>query len=342
MGNKVIPVVPEEVIFQIIQNAGDDREALEGILMKHLPEKEREEFEAILRGELLPSLLSDIIAKKIFDPMEHSDRLEYLLREVAGDDTICIDKAANNEGYIQSEFSKKVIFDIPSWMQDDRFADLEMQVSPQEYILERGEIYSSDMLRMQYSVKRGNTKGSLDYENTKGVLLVILMKKSPKVFQNYQGERYIHRFSSYTADSGFVYEKPLKNVIYVQLDKCFQQFVKGNDGENNPELQFLLAALYNVNDKTIQENAIDNKLVKEIITEAGKMAQDKEVQAMLLAEKYAAADLRAVRSYERKEGETEKGIAVYKNLIKRGFSKEEALSIAEIPESAIKSENKGD
>lgn len=210
-------------------------------------------------------------------------------------------------------------------MQDDRFADLEMQVSPQEYILERGEIYSSDMLRMQYSVKRGNTKGSLDYENTKGVLLVILMKKSPKVFQNYQGERYIHRFSSYTADSGFVYEKPLKNVIYVQLDKCFRQFVKGNDGENNPELQFLLAALYNVNDKTIKENAKDNKLVKEIIMEAGKMAQDKEVQAMLLAEKYAAADLRAVRSYERKEGQS-----ILLDAVKR-------IRAGETPEQLMKS-----
>lgn len=63
---------------------------------------------------------------------------------------------------------------------------------------------------------------------------------------------------------------------------------------------------------------------------------------MLLAEKYAAADFNAVRSYERKEGQTEKGIAVYNNLIKRGFTKEEALSIAEIPESALEVEKSGD
>ena len=302
MDNKIVPVVPENVIFRIIQNAGEEQEKLKQILLNHLSEEDRLEFEAILRGELLPSLMSDIIAKKIFDPMEHFDRLEYLLREVAGDETICIDKAANNEGYIQSEYSKKLIFDIPAWTQDERFADLEMQVNSQEFILERGEIYSSDMLRMQYSVKKGVAKSSLDFKNTKGVLLVVLMRNSPDKFKEFPGDRYIHRFGSYTADSGFVYEKPLKNVVYVQLDKCFEQFIKGMDGENNPELQLLLAALYDINDERVLEKAKENNMLKEIISEARKMSQDKEVQAMLLAERYASADLRAMRSYERNEG----------------------------------------
>lgn len=52
---------------------------------------------------------------------------------------------------------------------------------------------------------------------------------------------------------------------------------------------------------------------------------------MLLSEKYAEADLNAVKSYERKEGEMLKGIAVYKNMLARGYSKEEALAVSEIP-----------
>lgn len=64
---------------------------------------------------------------------------------------------------------------------------------------------------------------------------------------------------------------------------------------------------------------------------------------MLLSEKYAEADLNAVKSYERREGvqegmqkgiqkgEISKGIAVYKNMLARGYSKEEALAVSEIP-----------
>lgn len=53
---------------------------------------------------------------------------------------------------------------------------------------------------------------------------------------------------------------------------------------------------------------------------------------MLLLEKYAEEDLNVVKSYERKEGEMLKGIAVYKNMLARGYSKEEALVVTEIPE----------
>ena len=36
------------------------------------------------------------------------------------------------------------------------------------------------------------------------------------------------------------------------------------------------------------------------------------------------------------EGSLEKGLTVYYNLLKRGFTKEDALAIADIPESAVK------
>lgn len=55
------------------------------------------------------------------------------------------------------------------------------------------------------------------------------------------------------------------------------------------------------------------------------MAQDKEVQAMLLAEQYAAADLRAVRSYERKEGQS-----ILVDAVKR-------IRAGETPEQLMKS-----
>ena len=42
------------------------------------------------------------------------------------------------------------------------------------------------------------------------------------------------------------------------------------------------------------------------------------------------------------EGSLEKGLAVYYNLLKRGFTKEDALAIADIPESAVKDDTQKD
>ena len=45
--------------------------------------------------------------------------------------------------------------------------------------------------------------------------------------------------------------------------------------------------------------------MKAIIAEVKELSENKEVRAMLLAEKYAQADMNAVRSYERNEGREE-------------------------------------
>lgn len=45
--------------------------------------------------------------------------------------------------------------------------------------------------------------------------------------------------------------------------------------------------------------------MRDIIAEVKELSENKEVRAMLLAEKYAQADMNAVRSYERNEGRNE-------------------------------------
>lgn len=295
--------VPKEIIYQLLKNAGSHRKAQEEIFLAHLPEDYQKEYLQVIKGEKLPDLSSDVVAKKIFSPEEHPERLEYLLQQIAKDESIKISHEAMNEGYVQSSVSKKLIFDITAWLIDKRLLNTEFQRAAQEFILERTEIYASDLLLVQYSTKNGYSKSDVDYENVKGILQVILMKHSPKVFDQPEvGDRYIHRFESQTADSGLIYANPLKETIFVQLDKCFAQFVEGKDGENNKELQILLSALYDVNHLAVRKCTKDSDMLKDIIIEVGKMSEDKEVQAMLLAEKYAEADFNAVKSYERKEG----------------------------------------
>lgn len=54
-------------------------------------------------------------------------------------------------------------------------------------------------------------------------------------------------------------------------------------------------------------------MLLEIYSEVANLANRKEMQAMMLAEIFAEADLNAVRSYERREGRIEIIMEAYKN-----------------------------
>ena len=241
-----------------LETEGYDREFLQRFLMRKMEQQDREEVLNVLAGRCLPPLSSDIIAKKVFDPGEHPERLQKMLRGLTGEDGLVVSDSFRNEGYIQSESSKKVIFDIPARLLDGRVSDLEVQAAAQEFIFERADIYSAELLMMQYSVEAGQKKLELDYRNVCGTLEIILMKESPDLFESFLSEHYIHRFCRRQADSGLSYQ-PLSHIIYVQLDKCFAQFQEGIDGENNKELQLLLSMMADINDEKVKRQSKGNK-----------------------------------------------------------------------------------
>ncbi|WP_044915213.1 hypothetical protein [Butyrivibrio sp. WCE2006] len=52
------------------------------------------------------------------------------------------------------------------------------------------------------------------------------MVKSPKVFKQYESDRYIHRITKAVADSGM--EFPMfRQMAFVQLDKALELFISG-------------------------------------------------------------------------------------------------------------------
>ena len=65
---------------------------------EQLPLQNRQALQRIFDGTDLPPLYSDIIAKSVFNADVHPDRLNFLLRNIAVDDTIDVRSGASNEG----------------------------------------------------------------------------------------------------------------------------------------------------------------------------------------------------------------------------------------------------
>ena len=275
--------------------------------MEELPEVSRTLLQDILAGRAVPPLYMDIIAKTILNPDTHPERAGFLLREIAQDETIEVRSSAGGEGVRKFLGSKTVIVDIPSWLADDRYADLEMQKVKQEFIFTRMDLYASDMLLLQYSVPIGQEKSTVDYTNVKGVLVVVLMVDSPKFFGEYdrESDRYIHRFTKMTADSGLTYDAKAKT-IYVQLDKCLKQFKEGKNAESpdgRPDrLQRWLASLADINDADVEKAISQDPELWTVREEAARMGRDKEVQIMLTQEFFDEMDWNSYRHQWKEEG----------------------------------------
>ena len=275
-----------------------------------LPKEEQEFYQKVFSGEAVAPLYSDTIAKNIFNADIHPERLNFLLRSIARDNTIDVRASAANEGFRQSVHAKGMISDIPAWLKDNRLSNLEMQQEARNYLFTRMDLYASDMLLLQYSVVPGQNKGEVDYENVCDVLLVVLMVKSPGAFRvfNKTSRHYIHRFSERIADTGLSYPAKTK-IIYVQLDKCLKQFKAGINAESvdgKPDkLQRWLAMIADANDAKVSDAIATDEELKQIRTEVFNMAQDKEVQNMLLQEKFERMDWVSYGNEKEREGKIE-------------------------------------
>ena len=322
-------------VYQILTSFEKDKEyeQLYDLLTRHLSEEDRADIRGYLSKEKLPSLSSDIISKSIFgkDTEISRERLNYLLRKLIDDKTIEVAKTAWQEGTVSSISSKKIVMDLPVTLDDNTFLDAEFQQIPQDFVFTRGDIYLSEMQLIQYSKSEGQKKGDVTYENVKSAVLIFLMKKSPEVFKEYETERYIHRFTTRTADTGMVYNT-LGSVIYVQLDKCLEQLKCGKNGEPEKDelFQVLLSMMADINDSLVRKKAMSFQMTKEIMKEVEYLTQDKEVRKMLLAEKYVAADLNAALHHAKREAIAEERNAMKEQaaeLRRNGKTSDEILQI---------------
>lgn len=278
---KVLDAEAVRVVLNMLED--NEFDTMFQILLKKIPEeKARQELNKIVDGRQLPSLMSNVIAKEVFGVTEYMERIEYLLRELTGDNRITITKEDIEEGRIKIVKAKNNIIDVSeNYRQSNKgFYMEEMFCS-----LQPEELDFSSALELQYLMDKNRYKQQGDYLDGADIIRVFLMKRSPKRFQEHPSEKYIHRFKPIQADTGFSFG--LKMEICVQLDKCLEQFQKGVDGENNPELQLLLTMIADINNEKAKSVAEGTKMMNEIYTQITKLSKQRDVQIAMLAELFA-------------------------------------------------------
>ena len=312
----------------------NERSILTQLQESALPEERKQLLSSVFKGEKLANICCDVVAKHVFSPDLHPERMDFILQHIMKQPDIAVSGSAANETYLQNIYSKKTITDIPAWLKDHRMADLELQVSPQEFIFTRADIYASNMLLLQYSAETGQPKGELDYRNINGVIIIVLMRRSPQRFQEYDSPRYIHRFFNAHSDSGL--ELPmLKQMVFVQLDKALEMYISHsyNDDEDI-ELLELLALIADINNEKIIRKSLSNELLCDIREDVFRFTRDKGVQQMILAEDLARMDWNSSLNAAKRQGTAEgraEGRAeaenIMRNLNKWLFSQDRADDI---------------
>ncbi len=292
--------VPERLV---VSDFDDQLE--EKLFESGLPEERKRKIREIYRGERLADLYYDAIAKHIFSPDMHPERMEYILQRTMRDKSVGVVHSAANENYLGSVYSKKTISDLPAWLKDHRLVDLEIQRVAQEYIYDRADIYGSNMLLLQYSVEDGEAKAEIDYKNVNSAIIIVLMVNSPKVFREYESDRYIHRITTAKADSGIEFRMK-KQMVFVQLDKALALYESGGYNEDeDEELLKMFALIADINNEKVRNETSGDKFFDDIREEVFEFTRSREVQLMILADDLAIMDWNSTKKWEREEGREE-------------------------------------
>lgn len=257
-----------------------ENESYKDILDK-LPKELKAEFEKIISGELLPQLHSDFPFKQIYNPDTHKDRLTLLFRLVFEEDAEVI-SSLGSETAKASLYSKKTIVDLLAKLSNGGIANFESQVSLQEFIVPRMNIYESDMIMLQYSVNKGNKKAGMTYTDIPKSYLVIFMKESPEIFAN--NESFIHVKEEVT-DTG-IKLPALSTVVYIELDKCLRYIRAKGYPKERKELCKWLVLMADSNAPEVRQLAVEDVEKQLVLQELERMSKNREELMTMLADKY--------------------------------------------------------
>ena len=177
-------------------------------------ESERQEFLDFCTGIRGVKILYDSFFKEIMNPETVPERLEDFLSVLLQRKVKIVDVLPGDSSRIADEQSL-LIMDILVRFEDGTYCNVEVQKIGYAFPGERSACYSSDLLLRQYKKARSVKKDHFTYKDVKGVYTIVLMEKSPAVFQKYPDE-YIHIFMQ-KADTGLEMDL-LQKYIFIPLD----------------------------------------------------------------------------------------------------------------------------
>ena len=209
-----------------------------------LPVEFRENFIGYCLGEHGWAVTNDPVFKKIFDPEAHKERVESLLSALLQKPVKIADRLPL-EGERLVEKGSYIVMDMVVQLEDESYADLEMQKIGYKFPLERSDCYGADLIMRQYTRLRSRQKEDtpFNFKNMRKVYCIVLMEQSPKGFlatvdtpesENEAGHSrppYVHR-RWMRFDTGIFREnRGLHEDVFICLD-IFRQDIHNTDEDS--------------------------------------------------------------------------------------------------------------
>ena len=263
-----------------------------------LPLTMRQEFINFCTGKQGLKITYDTVFRKIFNPetKQGIHRLEGLLSSILNR-SVRIIRIMPREGTQMTETASFVVMDILVQLDDNSFANVEMQKIGYNFPLARADCYVADIIMRQYVDVKSNYGPKFTFNDLHKVYSIIMMEKSPKEFHTINNN-YIHRRKP-TFDTGiFPHNSGLHEDIFICLDS-FHSIVH-NVTKDSTELDSWLTFLSCTEPETIcslidtfphfisiyQEIADFAQSPKELITMLSQelYIMDKNMERLMVAE----------------------------------------------------------
>ncbi|MFI3200635.1 MAG: PD-(D/E)XK nuclease family transposase [Eubacteriales bacterium] len=180
-------------------------------------------------------MTSDVLFKHIFNPSYHPERLSELLSLLIQKEVTVVE-ALPLENIRDTKYTKQIILDIVVRLEDDSFANVEIQRESYGFTPERGAVLSANLLTRQYATLKEQQKNEVNYTKVKPVYTIVILEKEYSYFKTHTQD-YIHHFHQ-MSDTGVQLEL-LQHYTFVELGK-FQKIHATLQTKLDTWLAFLL------------------------------------------------------------------------------------------------------
>ena len=151
-------------------------------VFNQLPDKLQQDFYHFFTGTKGLPITLDTVFQRVFNPTRNRARLEALLSAMM-DRKVRIIDIMPREGTQLNEQGSFVIMDALVQLDDNSYANVEMQKLGYRFPLARADCYAADIIMRQYNLLKNRLKKKFKFRDLEKVYCIILMEQSPVEFR---------------------------------------------------------------------------------------------------------------------------------------------------------------